>query len=139
MVANAIPAAGRRRRGHPARRSFQAIRIEVNRELDQLPDAIDAAVEALRPRGRCAVLSYHSGEDRIVKERFRHAVTGGCTCPPRLPCRCGAVRTARHLGRAARRPGESEVESNPRASSARLRAVECIEPVTGDETDGGRS
>jgi 16S rRNA (cytosine1402-N4)-methyltransferase len=135
VVKAALPAPARRRRGHPAKRSFQAIRIEVNGELDILPAALDSAVDALRPRGRCAVLSYHSGEDRIVKERFRHAVTGGCTCPPRLPCQCGAVRKARHLGRSGRRPTQAEVEGNPRASSARLRAVERIVASAADDTE----
>ncbi|MGH9270951.1 MAG: 16S rRNA (cytosine(1402)-N(4))-methyltransferase RsmH, partial [Ilumatobacteraceae bacterium] len=73
IVTDAIPAATRRRGGHPAKRTFQAIRVEVNAELDQLPTALDAAIEATAPTGRIAVLSYHSGEDRIVKDRFRRA------------------------------------------------------------------
>src|SRR5947208_1165472 len=83
--------AARRGRGHPAKRSFQALRIEVNGELAVLPSAVDQAIDVLVPGGRCAVLSYHSGEDRIVKERFANAATGGCTCPPKLPCVCGAT------------------------------------------------
>ena len=126
IVRDAIPAAARRRGGHPARRTFQAIRIEVNRELDILPTAIDAALELTAPRGRVAVLSYHSGEDRIVKERFRHAVTGGCTCPPGLPCVCDAVQTVRLLRPGAWKPTAAEVQANPRAESARLRAVEKL-------------
>jgi 16S rRNA (cytosine1402-N4)-methyltransferase len=126
IVRDAIPAAARRRGGHPARRTFQAIRIEVNRELDILPTAIDAALELMAPRGRVAVLSYHSGEDRIVKERFRHAVTGGCTCPPGLPCVCDAVQTVRLLRPGAWKPTAAEVQANPRAESARLRAVEKL-------------
>jgi len=126
IVRDAIPAAARRRGGHPAKRTFQAIRIEVNRELDILPTAIDAALELTAPRGRVAVLSYHSGEDRIVKERFRHAVTGGCTCPPGLPCVCDAVQTVRLLRPGAWKPTAAEVEANPRAESARLRAVEKL-------------
>ena len=126
IVRDAIPAAARRRGGHPARRTFQAIRIEVNRELDILPTAIDAALELTAPRGRVAVLSYQSGEDRIVKERFRHAVTGGCTCPPGLPCVCDAVQTVRLLRPGAWKPTAAEVQANPRAESARLRAVEKL-------------
>jgi 16S rRNA (cytosine1402-N4)-methyltransferase len=126
IVRDAIPAAARRRGGHPARRTFQAIRVEVNRELDILPTAIDAALELTAPRGRVAVLSYHSGEDRIVKERFRQAVTGGCTCPPGLPCVCDAVQTVRLLRPGAWKPTAAEVQANPRAESARLRAVEKL-------------
>ncbi len=126
IVRDAIPAPARRRGGHPAKRTFQAIRIEVNRELDILPTAIDAALELTAPRGRVAVLAYHSGEDRIVKERFRHAVTGGCTCPPGLPCVCDAVQTVRLLRPGAWKPTAAEVEANPRAESARLRAVEKL-------------
>jgi 16S rRNA (cytosine1402-N4)-methyltransferase len=126
VVREAIPAAARRRGGHPAKRTFQAIRVEVNRELEILPTAIDAALELTAQRGRIAVLSYHSGEDRIVKERFRHAVTGGCTCPPGLPCVCDAVQTVRLLRPGAWKPTAAEVQANPRAESARLRAVEKL-------------
>jgi 16S rRNA (cytosine1402-N4)-methyltransferase len=126
VAKNAIPAAARRTGGHPARRVFQAVRIAVNEELDILPGAIDAAVAALVPGGRCVVISYHSGEDRIAKERFRVAATGGCQCPPELPCVCGAIPTVRLLTRGARRPGSSEIAANRRAESARLRAVERL-------------
>jgi 16S rRNA (cytosine1402-N4)-methyltransferase len=125
-VKDAIPAAARRTGGHPARRVFQAIRIAVNEELEILPDALDAALDRLVPAGRCVVLAYHSGEDRIVKDRFRQAATGGCICPPGLPCVCGAVPTVRLLNRGARRPSDSEVALNRRAESARLRAVEAL-------------
>lgn len=125
IVAAAIPAPARRRGGHPAKRTFQAIRIEVNRELELLPDALDDAIAVTAPGGRIAVLSYHSGEDRLVKERFRVAATGGCTCPHDLPCVCGAVRTVR-LVRSPSKPSESEVARNRRAASARLRVVERI-------------
>ncbi|HET9602080.1 MAG TPA: 16S rRNA (cytosine(1402)-N(4))-methyltransferase RsmH [Acidimicrobiales bacterium] len=126
IVAGAIPAAARRRGGHPAKRTFQAIRIEVNRELAVLPGAIDQALDRTRPRGRVVVLAYHSGEDRIVKERFRHAATGGCTCPPGLPCVCAAVATVRLIKPSAKRPTAAEVADNRRAESARLRAVEKL-------------
>ena len=128
VIRGAIPAPARRRGGHPAKRSFQALRIEVNSELDVLGPALDQAIEVLVPGGRCAVLAYHSGEDRIVKDRFRNAETGGCVCPPGLPCVCGARPVVRLLRRGARRPSAAEVASNPRAESARLRAVEKLEP-----------
>ncbi len=128
VVSAAIPAAARRTGGHPAKRTFQAIRIEVNAELDVLPDAIDQAIDATVPQGRIAVLTYHSGEDRIVKERFVNATTGNCECPPGLPCVCGAVPTARRV-RMPRTPTPSEAEANPRARSARLRVVERVAPA----------
>ena len=114
--------------GHPARRMFQAVRIAVNEELGILPGSLDAAIDRLDPGGRCVVLSYHSGEDRIVKDRFRHAATGGCVCPPGMPCVCGATPSVRLLTRGARRPSPDEVAANRRAESARLRVVERISP-----------
>ena len=125
VVTTAIPAAARRTGGHPAKRTFQAIRIEVNSELEVLPEAIDDAIEATVPGGRVAVLSYHSGEDRIVKERFRVA-TGACDCPPDLPCVCGAVQTVRLVRGVPRTPSVEERASNRRAESARLRVAERI-------------
>jgi 16S rRNA (cytosine1402-N4)-methyltransferase len=135
VVRDAIPAPARRRGGHPARRTFQALRIEVNRELDVLGPALDQAIDVLVPRGRCVVLAYHSGEDRIVKERFRTAETGGCTCPPGLPCVCGARPVVRLLNRGARKPTSVEVARNRRAESARLRAVEKLAPPDPDDGD----
>jgi 16S rRNA (cytosine1402-N4)-methyltransferase len=126
VVRNAIPAALRRHGGHPARRAFQAIRIEVNGELDVLPPALDDAADRIAPGGILAVLSYHSGEHRLVKERFRHFVTGGCTCPPRLPCVCGARPRARELRRGKRSPNANEIAANSRAESAQLRALELL-------------
>ncbi|HEY0518339.1 MAG TPA: 16S rRNA (cytosine(1402)-N(4))-methyltransferase RsmH [Ilumatobacteraceae bacterium] len=126
IVVSAIPAAARRTGGHPAKRTFQAIRIEVNGELDALAPAIDSAIVHTKVGGRIAVLSYHSGEDRIVKERMRLAVTGGCECPPELPCVCDAVQTVRIVRGVARTPREAEQSRNRRASSARLRIVERI-------------
>jgi 16S rRNA (cytosine1402-N4)-methyltransferase len=128
VVTAAIPAAARRSGGHPAKRTFQAIRIEVNGELDALPEAIDQAVAATVAGGRIAVLSYHSGEDRIVKQRFVEAL-GACDCPPELPCVCGAVQTVRVVRGVAKRATADEIAGNRRASSARLRVVEKIEPV----------
>ena len=124
IVRDAIPAPARRRGGHPAKRTFQAIRIEVNGELEQLADSLDEAIRRLVPGGRGAVLSYHSGEDRIVKSRFDLAATGGCTCPPRLPCACGAVPLVVLARRAGRVPDDAEAATNPRATSARLRVLE---------------
>ncbi len=135
VVAAAIPAPARRRGGHPARRTFQALRIEVNDELAVLGPALDAALGLLLPGGRAAALAYHSGEDRIVKQRFTAAVTGGCTCPPALGCTCGARPTATWVFRGTRRPTTTEVARNRRAESARLRAVEALAPGVG----GGES
>jgi 16S rRNA (cytosine1402-N4)-methyltransferase len=129
IVVTAIPAAARRTGGHPAKRTFQALRIELNRELEVLPVAIDRAIARTVPGGRIAVLSYHSGEDRIVKQRFRAAETGGCACPPELPCVCDAVQTVRIVRGVPRTPREAERSANPRARSARLRVVERIEPT----------
>jgi 16S rRNA (cytosine1402-N4)-methyltransferase len=128
VVTSAIPAPARRTGGHPAKRTFQAIRIEVNDELGVLPDALDQAVGATRPGGRIAVLSYHSGEDRIVKERFAVA-SGACDCPDDLPCVCGAIQTVRLVRGVPKRPSQEEQASNRRASSARLRVVERIVPT----------
>lgn len=125
VVAAAIPAPARRRGGHPAKRTFQALRIAVNEELAVVPGALDAAVSSVVSGGRIAVLSYHSGEDRIVKERFGHYATGGCNCPEGLPCVCGAQPRARKV-RVAARPSSLEMNRNPRSSSARLRVVEVI-------------
>jgi 16S rRNA (cytosine1402-N4)-methyltransferase len=132
IVRDAIPAPARRRGGHPAKRTFQAIRIEVNKELAILPQAIDDAIEATGVGGRVVVLSYHSGEDRIVKDRFRQAATGGCTCPDGLPCVCDAVRTVRLLKPGGWTPSAAEQESNRRAESARLRAAEKLPPAVGE-------
>jgi 16S rRNA (cytosine1402-N4)-methyltransferase len=128
-VRAAIPAATRRTGGHPAKRVFQAIRIAVNDELDMLADTVPVAIDILAPRGRCVAISYHSGEDRIVKAAFAQAETGGCVCPPGLPCACGAVPVGRLVFRGARRPSAEEQSRNRRAESARLRAVERLEPV----------
>ena len=125
IVTTAIPAATRRRGGHPAKRTFQALRIEVNAELDQLPGALESAIRRTRPHGRVAVISYHSGEDRIAKGVFRQAETGGCTCRADLPCGCGAVRLVKRV-RCAETPTEIEQSDNPRARSARLRVVEKL-------------
>jgi len=124
VVRSAIPAPARRHGGHPARRVFQAIRIEVNGELAALEAALPVVLDLLASGGRLAVISYHSGEDRIVKGAFATAATGGCICPPGLPCVCGAVPAHRLVFRGARRPSAAEVGQNHRAESARLRVIE---------------
>ena len=130
VVTAAIPAATRRTGGHPAKRTFQALRIAVNDELDQLPGALRDAVQMLQPAGRGAVLSYHSGEDRLVKQAIALAESGGCKCPPRLPCACGAVSLVTVLSPKLRRPTSEEQEGNPRSASARLRCFERTLPAT---------
>jgi 16S rRNA (cytosine1402-N4)-methyltransferase len=126
-VANAVPAAARRGK-HPARRTFQAIRIAVNDELSNLVAALDSGFAHLAPGGRFVVIAYHSLEDRIVKRTFA-SLTQGCTCPPELPmCVCGADAVAAAVTRKAVRPSDAEVERNPRARSAVLRCIERIAP-----------
>jgi 16S rRNA (cytosine1402-N4)-methyltransferase len=120
-IKRAIPAPARFGEGHPAKRVFQALRIEVNDELGSLERALPAALEMLRPHGRLAVISFHSLEDRIVK-RFLRAQEHGCTCPPDFPlCACGAKPSLRAIPRRAIRPSAAEIARNPRAQSARLR------------------
>jgi 16S rRNA (cytosine1402-N4)-methyltransferase len=126
IVRDAIPAPARRTGGHPAKRSFQAIRIEVNDELSILADSIDQAIDFLAPGGRCAVLAYHSGEDRIVKDRFRHHATGGVDPVPGLPLPDDVVPSVRLVRGVPKTPRASEREANPRAESARLRVVEKL-------------
>ena len=117
----AIPAPARFGEGHPAKRVFQALRIEVNDELGAIERALPAALEMLRPGGRLAVISFHSLEDRLVKQ-FLRKQEGGCTCPPDFPiCICGSEPRMRATPRRAIRPSAAEVARNPRAQSARLR------------------
>ncbi|MCL6450032.1 MAG: 16S rRNA (cytosine(1402)-N(4))-methyltransferase RsmH [Acetobacteraceae bacterium] len=131
VVGQAIPAAARRRGPHPARRTFQALRIATNRELESLEAGLDAALDVLRPGGRVAVISFHSLEDRLVKRAFLRAA-GGCRCPPGLPvCACGARARLRVLTPRPIRPSAREVEENPRARSAKLRAAERLESMAG--------
>ncbi|MCG9479354.1 MAG: 16S rRNA (cytosine(1402)-N(4))-methyltransferase RsmH [Actinomycetia bacterium] len=126
IVAESIPRSRKPRKGHPAKRVFQAIRIEVNEELKNLSTAIDDGFEVLSEGGRMAIISYHSLEDRIVKNKFLD-FKGKCTCPPDFPvCRCGAVKKANLLTKKAVKATLQEVEKNPRASSAKLRVIEKI-------------
>jgi 16S rRNA (cytosine1402-N4)-methyltransferase len=123
VVRASIPAPARFGEGHPAKRVFQALRIEVNHELESLEAGLPAAFEMLRPGGRLAVISFHSLEDRIVKHFIRDRARG-CTCPPEFPiCVCGHEPELRILTPKLVRPSVSEVDHNPRASSARLRAA----------------
>jgi 16S rRNA (cytosine1402-N4)-methyltransferase len=126
VVRDAIPAAARRSGGHPARRTFQALRIEVNGELDALERGLAAAVDALARGGRVVVISYHSLEDRIVKRLFGEGARG-CVCPPEMPvCACGARATLRVLTRRPLRPDGAETLANPRARAAKLRVAERL-------------
>ena len=126
VVKAAIPASARRAGGHPAKRTFQALRIEVNAELDVLRSALEAAMRWLNPGGRIAVISYHSLEDRIVKDAFKRAAQG-CTCPPGLPvCACGNKPILEHITRKPVLPSAAEVERNPRARSAKLRVAQRL-------------
>ena len=127
IISEAIPAAARRAEAqNPARRSFQAIRIEVNGELDAIAPSIEAAVERMNPGGRLAVITFHSLEDRIVKDTFRTLATG-CTCPPEFPvCVCGGKPKIRLLSKKPILPGREELEENPRSHSAKLRTAEKV-------------
>lgn len=130
IVRSAIPAAARRTGGHPATRTFQALRIAVNEELDALANVLPEVVARLQPGGVAVALAYHSLEDRLVKRAFTDAATG-CICPPDLPvCACGRVPDVEHLVRRPERPTEDETTRNPRASAARLRAVVRLPETT---------
>jgi 16S rRNA (cytosine1402-N4)-methyltransferase len=125
-IRDAVPPAYRFGRGHPAKRTFQALRIAVNGELELLDRALPAAWDLLAPGGRFAAISFHSLEDRRVK-RFLADRAGGCVCPPELPvCVCGRLPEAELLTRRALAPGVEEVERNPRSRSAHLRAARRI-------------
>lgn len=122
LIAGAVPAAARRD-GHPARRSFQALRIAVNGELDVLSEVLDRAFELLAPGGALSIITFHSLEDRMVKLRFRDYCTG-CTCPPDIPvCVCGKTPRGKLLFRKPVEAGKEELENNPRSRSARLRTI----------------
>jgi len=126
-VERAVPMAARRR-GHVATHVFQALRIEVNQEEDQLVAGLEAALDVLAPAGVVAVISYHSGEDRVVKATLHEAATGGCTCPPELGCVCGAVGRVTVFKASAQLASAGEIARNPRARSARLRIARKVTP-----------
>lgn len=122
IIKRAIPAKARQDGPHPAKRTFQALRIEVNQELQILHDAFVDAVSMLKPKGRIAVITFHSLEDRITKKTFKE-LAQGCTCPPSLPmCVCHHVPTVKAKNKAIE-PSQREVEENPRARSAKLRVA----------------
>lgn len=125
IVKESVPAAVRRKSGHPARKTFQALRIEVNGELDNLSKGLDSAFSVLKPGGgRLAVITFHSLEDRLVKRRMADWCTG-CICPPDFPvCVCGRKPRAKLLYKKGLSPSEEELKANPRSRSARLRV--CI-------------
>ena len=126
LIKAAIPAAARDGGHHPAKRSFQAIRIEVNSELDVIRPALEAAMKRLSKGGRMAVITFHSLEDRIVKQTFADMATG-CTCPKGLPvCVCGKVPQVKVISRKPILPDEEELENNPRSRSAKLRVAEKL-------------
>jgi len=124
VIRSAMPAAALREKQHPAKRTFQAVRIAVNGELEALPPMLEAAAEALSPSGRLAVITFHSLEDRIVKQTMRTLATG-CTCPPEFPvCVCGKKPKLRLLSRKPVTAGPEELQDNPRSRSAKLRWAE---------------
>lgn len=128
VIDAAVPAAERRKVSHPARRTFQAIRIEVNSELSLLEPALRDAVSCLKPGGRLVVITFHSLEDRIVKQTF-HNLQYPCTCPPKAPvCICGKKPQGFVVTRKPVLPTEEECEINPRSHSAKVRAFEKISP-----------
>lgn len=133
IVKKSVPAAVRREQGHPARRTFQALRIEVNHELDVLSQGLDEAFELLRPGGRLAVITFHSLEDRMVKQRMA-SWCQGCICPPDFPvCVCGRKPRAELIYKKGLAPSPQELERNPRARSARLRVCRKIEGLPEQE------
>ena len=126
IVRNAVPAAVRRKEGHPARKTFQAIRIAVNGELDRLSETLDRAFERLAPGGRFAIITFHSLEDRMVKQAFAE-YTKGCTCPPEFPvCICGKTPRGKLVSRKPIEPTPEELEVNHRSRSAKLRIIEKL-------------
>lgn len=125
IIKSAMPAAARRSPGHPARRTFQALRIEVNGELVRLENTLDDMFDLLKVGGRLSIITFHSLEDRIVKKKFASYCTG-CTCPPDFPvCVCGNKPRGKLVFRSVL-PSQEETENNPRSRSARLRSIEKI-------------
>ncbi len=124
IIKRAVPKGARERDQHPAKRVFQALRIEVNGELKELETALDSAKDILKPGGRLAVITFHSLEDRIVKEKFKY-FAADCICPPNLPiCACNKEAEAKIITRRPIIPPEAEIKENPRARSAKMRILE---------------
>ena len=124
VIRRSIPAKAREHGGHPAKRTYQAIRIELNHELEVLEESIDGMIQLLKPGGRLCIITFHSLEDRIVKQNFRRN-ENPCTCPPDFPvCICGKVSQGRVLTKKPILPGEEEMKANRRAKSAKLRVFE---------------
>ena len=125
IISNSVPAAVRRD-GHPARKSFQAIRLAVNREFDDETNGINAAFEMLKPGGRLLVITFHSLEDRLVKQAFAEFCKG-CVCPPDIPiCVCGKTPRGKLVTRKPIIPTEQEIKENPRSRSAKLSVIEKL-------------
>ncbi|MCL2587110.1 MAG: 16S rRNA (cytosine(1402)-N(4))-methyltransferase RsmH [Firmicutes bacterium] len=126
VIEASVPGAYYRTGGHPAKRTFQALRIEVNKELESLEKFLERAVDALNPGGRLAVISFHSLEDRMVKQAFKHYASS-CLCPPKTPqCICGHKPTLKIITKKPITATKEELKINPRASSAKLRVAERI-------------
>ena len=126
LVASAMPPAERRKNKNPSRRTFQALRIAVNHELDALEEGLNSLFDRLAPGGRLCVITFHSLEDRLVKNKFRRWSTA-CTCPPEFPvCVCGGVAKARLVTRKPIEAGRDELEKNRRSRSAHLRVLEKL-------------
>ena len=126
IIRASIPMKFQKKSGHPAKRTFQAIRIELNRELDVLRDSLDDMIDLLNPGGRLCIITFHSLEDRIVKTAIA-ARENGCTCPREAPvCTCGFVQTLKSVKRKPILPSEEEIKTNPRSRSAKLRVAERV-------------
>jgi len=125
IIKAAIPASARREGPHPAKRTFQAIRIEVNGELEHLRNCLDDFIDILAPGGRLAIISFHSLEDRIVKECFQEHLNP-CKCPPKMPCVCGKVPDVKKINQKVSQADARELMDNPRSRSAKLRVIEKL-------------
>lgn len=125
IIKKAVPASKRRTGHHPAKRTFQAIRIEVNDELKGLDNAIDDFIDVMNPNGRIAIITFHSLEDRIVKNMYKK-LENPCTCPKNLPCTCGKKPVIKIITKKPVTPNKEELETNPRSRSAKLRVAEKL-------------
>jgi 16S rRNA (cytosine1402-N4)-methyltransferase len=134
MIERTVPRS-RKDKIHPATRTFQALRIAVNREIEILEQFVSDSVDSLKSEGRLAIITFHSLEDRIVKRAFQK-MSGKCSCPPRIPqCMCGAKKVVEVLTRKPVTPNDDEIASNPRSRSAKLRAVKKIDSRSEIDTE----